>query len=71
MENESLRLNEAQLQEQVTQLQAELLAAQQVTPNVDYAEIRDRIVKAWKVGKRAESKERIQEALDKFIKELQ
>jgi hypothetical protein len=29
--------------------------------------VRDRVLKTWKVQRRAESKERIEEALDKFI----
>jgi hypothetical protein len=31
-------------------------------------EIRDRVLAGWKVAKRAESKQRIKEALDKFIR---
>lgn len=33
----------------------------------DLESVRDRIVSSWKVQKRAESKDRIKEALDKFI----
>ena len=36
----------------------------------DYSQIRDRVLRSWKVAKRAESKERIRQALDKFIQEL-
>jgi predicted RNase H-like nuclease (RuvC/YqgF family) len=32
--------------------------------------IRDRVLSNWKVSKRAESKERIKDALDKFIQQL-
>ena len=37
---------------------------------LDLEAIRDRVVKHWKIQRRAESKERIQEALSKFIAEL-
>lgn len=36
----------------------------------DYEAVRDRVLQGWKVAKRAETKERIQEALDRFITEL-
>lgn len=36
----------------------------------DMYAIRDRVLQSWRVAKRAESKERIQEALDKFISAL-
>lgn len=39
--------------------------ASQQLPNLEA--MRDRILKTWKVQRRAESKERISEALDKFI----
>lgn len=32
--------------------------------------IRDHVLSNWRVGKRSESKERIKEALDRFIAEL-
>ena len=42
------------------------------TDNVDTVDkleaIRDRVLAGWKVAKRAESKQRIKEALDKFIR---
>jgi hypothetical protein len=48
-------------------------ASSKVSPRteIDYAAVRDRILSQWRVGKRAESKERIKEALDKFIAELE
>lgn len=36
----------------------------------DYQAIRDRILQQWRVSKRAESKDRIAQALDEFIAEL-
>ncbi len=36
----------------------------------DYQAIRDRILQQWRVSKRAESKDRIAQALDAFIAEL-
>jgi hypothetical protein len=33
-------------------------------------QIRDRVLGKWRLSKRAESKERIAQALDEFIKEL-
>lgn len=39
-------------------------------PSVNYQAIRDKVVNGWKVAKRAETKERIALALDKFINEL-
>lgn len=37
---------------------------------IDYAAIRDRVLKGWRVAKRQESRERIAAAIDKFIQEL-
>ncbi|WP_158631946.1 hypothetical protein [Chroococcidiopsis cubana] len=36
----------------------------------DLEELRDRILRTWKVQRRAESKERIESALNKFIAQL-
>jgi hypothetical protein len=44
---------------------AELRQESQQLP--DLQSVRDRVLKIWKVQRRAESKERIEEALDKFI----
>jgi hypothetical protein len=55
----------------VQRLRAENAELRQESPQLpDLQSVRDRILKTWKVQRRAESKERILEALDKFIKEL-
>lgn len=42
-----------------------------VSQQPDFEAIRDRILSSWRVAKRSESKERIKEALDRFIAELE
>jgi hypothetical protein len=43
---------------------------QQTQQQQDLEAIRDRVLSSWRVVKRSESKERIKEALDRFIAEL-
>ena len=38
--------------------------------HLDLESVRDRVVSRWRLQRRAESKERIEEALSKFIAEL-
>lgn len=56
----------------VTNLQEKLAQTSGLHSNQlpDLESVRDRIVSGWKVQKRAESKDRIKEALDKFIAEV-
>jgi hypothetical protein len=55
------------LKQENEELQTRLTdAPQQDLGNLE--EIRDRVLATWKVAKRAESKDRISEALDKFIR---
>lgn len=71
-EIEQLRSLLAAVDRERSSLQAELDAANR-QPTLEVADLeaaRDRILSRWKLQKRAESKDRIKEALDKFIAEL-
>ncbi|MBR8840283.1 MAG: hypothetical protein DSM106950_41410 [Stigonema ocellatum SAG 48.90 = DSM 106950] len=68
-EQEELQAQIATLQEQNQQLQNELNNV--VAPPVqDYEAVRDHVLKNWRLAKAPEKKERIKEALDRFIKAL-
>lgn len=72
-EIEQLRSQVAAVESERDRLQAELLEAGNRQPSLEVASleaIRDRILSRWKVMKRAENKDRIKEALDKFIAEV-
>lgn len=60
-----LDLELTNLKEQQSQQQADAPNHEQLPSGLEA--IRDRVLSRWKVQKRAESKERIKEALDKFI----
>lgn len=50
--------------------QLQSLKQQQTQQQPEMETIRDHVLSNWRVGKRSESKERIKEALDRFIAEL-
>jgi hypothetical protein len=64
-----------QLRQERARLAQELAACRASQPQpqpqqLDLEAIRNRVVKHWKIQRRAESKERIEEALSRFIAEL-
>ncbi len=70
-ENERLRLENQRLTNKVNEL-TNRVDNSIVNPvsKPDYTAIRDQVVNSWKVAKRAETRERIAVAIDKFIEEL-
>lgn len=66
-----LKIEIEQLRQERERLAQELVACLGCQPQLDLEAIRNRVVKHWKIQQRAESKERIEEALSRFIAELQ
>ncbi len=63
------QLNERLLEREGLREETQSLRQSAPLPNLHL--IRDRVLKSWRVGKRAESKERIREALNQFIEAIE
>lgn len=65
-----LKIELEQMRQERDRLAQELATCRASQPQLDLEAIRNRVVKHWKIQRRAESKERIEEALSRFIAEL-